>query len=104
MEIRNSDWKRYKDCLPVWQERHMERLNKEYLEILQSDLSHSDKFWKLDERIHNDKRHPGVIVEVRRDEMISTIVTLLRSGTIEMEELSGFSEELRDTIAFLMNR
>ncbi len=38
----------------------MERLNREYIELLNTDEEASEKFWKLDKRIRNDKKKCGV--------------------------------------------
>ena len=35
--IKESDWKLYKKLVPIWQERYMEKLNNEYLEILSKE-------------------------------------------------------------------
>ena len=58
MEISKSDWKLYREKLPIWQEKYMERLTAEYIELLNSDKSASDKFWELEERIYADKKKP----------------------------------------------
>ena len=46
-----KDWKLFREKLPEWQEAYMERLAKEYMELLSSDRQASDKFWELDKRI-----------------------------------------------------
>ena len=56
MDISKKDWKLYREKLPGWQERYMEGLVKEYIDILSSDEKEaSDKFWELEERIKKDK-------------------------------------------------
>lgn len=42
----------------------MGRLTKEYIDLLRGDENASDKFWKLEERIKKDKKHPGVMPEL----------------------------------------
>ena len=45
----------------------MEGLVKEYVSFLNDNTKHaSEKFWKLEKRIKEDKRHPGVIMEMSR--------------------------------------
>lgn len=45
----------------------MEKLNNEYIDLLSAtDKKESDKFWALEKRIKNDRRHPGVIIEMRK--------------------------------------
>ena len=61
MEISKSDWKFYREKIGVWQESYMEKLNNEYIYLLSAtDKKASDKFWALEKRIKNDRRHPGV--------------------------------------------
>ena len=43
MDISKADWSLFKAKIPQWQEAYMNRLNQEYLTILSSDKSPSDK-------------------------------------------------------------
>lgn len=56
MEILKSDWEIYKRKLPLWQEKHMEKLNCEYIGILNGSEKASEKFWKLAKKIQKDKK------------------------------------------------
>ena len=56
MEISKADWKLFRSRIAEWQEVYMERLIKEYVEILNGEGAASDKFWELEKRIKNDKR------------------------------------------------
>ncbi len=47
MEIPKSDWKLFRMCIVDWQEAYMERLVKEYMDLLEGEENASDKFWKL---------------------------------------------------------
>jgi hypothetical protein len=51
VEISKSDWKLFRERLPEWQEHYMERLTKEYIELLSSPGNASDHFWELEKRI-----------------------------------------------------
>lgn len=44
MEITNQDWKLFRQQLPGWQEAYMDRLNREYAEILAGEGNPSEKF------------------------------------------------------------
>ena len=49
MEISKKDWKLFREKLAGWQEKYMERLNTEYIELLKSkDKMASEKFWELE--------------------------------------------------------
>ena len=93
-----KDWKLFKEKLPGWQEAYMEKLNKEYVELLTGEGNASDKFWKLDERIHNDKKSYGVIVQCRmsRANRFLILVSLLDEGAITFDDLEDFSDDLKE--------
>lgn len=65
-----KDWKLYRSKIAEWQEAYMERLTKEYMELLSRDDAASDKFWELVKRIKADKKRVGVSVHLSRSEMM----------------------------------
>ena len=79
----------------------MDKLNKEYIELLNGEGSPSEKFWALEERIRNDKKDTGVQLRMSRSNYISNIISLLNEGAITMDDLEEFSDELKETISFL---
>ena len=104
MEISKSDWKLFRARIAEWQENYMERLVKEYIDMLNGNGNASDKFWELEERIKKDKKHPGVMLELSKGNMIFDIVALINSGVITAADLEGFSDELRKNVEFLLHR
>ena len=97
MNINEKDWKMLRKKLPDWQENYMERLNNEYMEILSSDELPSTKFWELEKRINSDKRDTGVMVkDMSRSRMTTIIMDLLNEGAITIDDLSDFSEDLKE--------
>ena len=96
MNISKKDWKLFRERLSDWQENYMEGLVKEYVNFLNDDKKPaSDKFWELEKRIIEDKRHPGVIMEMSKSEVIWDIVRLIRLKVITYDDLSDFSDELQ---------
>ena len=104
MEVSKSDWKLFRACIGDWQEAYMERLVKEYMDLLVGEANASDKFWKLEERIKIDKKHPGVILELSKGNMIFDIVALINSGVITTADLVDFSDELKESVNLLLHR
>lgn len=104
MEISKNDWKLFRERIPGWQEAYMERLNREYIELLSGNGSASDKFWALEERIKQDRRKPGVLVEMSRSKAIWNIIVLIQDGVITADDLNIFSDDLKDAVAFFMDR
>ena len=104
MEVSKSDWKLFRTHIAKWQENYMERLMQEYVELLSGEENASEKFWKLEERIKRDKKHPGVLIELRKSNMIYDIVSLINFGVITTFDLDEFSEELKEGVNFLLKR
>lgn len=99
MDISKKDWKLFREKLSVWQEKYMECLVREYVDFLNDDTKPaSEKFWKLEKRIKEDKRHPGVIMEMSKSEAIWDIVRLIRLKVITYDDLSDFSDELQQEV------
>lgn len=99
MEISKKDWKLFQERIPDWQEKYMAGLIKEYVDFLNDDTKPaSEKFWELEKRIKEDKRHPGVILERRKSEVIWDIVRLIRLNVITYDDLSDFSDELKQEV------
>ena len=104
MEVSKSDWKLFRTSIGDWQEAYMERLVKEYMDLLEGKENASDKFWNLEERIKKDKKHPGVMLELSKKNMNFDIVALINSGVITTADLSDFSNELKESVDFLLHR
>ena len=85
MDISKKDWKLFRERLSGWQENYMEGLVKEYVNFLNDDKKPaSEKFWELEKRIKEDKRHLGVIMEMSKSEAIWDIVRLIRLKVLHM--------------------
>ena len=100
-DVIESDWKLFRKKLPEWQEAYMEKLNKDYIRLLTDPGNASDKFFALEKRISKDKRGTGVTAEMRRSMMFSNFIDLLRDGVITLDDLEGFSDELREKLALV---
>lgn len=104
VEISKSDWKLYRERVPEWQEHYMERLTKEYVNLLSGPGKASDHFWELEKRIKRDKKNPGVLIEMRKSEAIWDIAAFVGRGIITMDELEGFSESLIGAVKLILSR
>ncbi len=104
MEVLKSDWKLFRARIGDWQEAYMECLVKEYMDLLDGAENASDKFWKLEERIKKDKKHPGVMLELSKGNMVFDIVALINCGVITVDDLADFSDKLKESVDFLLHR
>ena len=104
VEISKADWKLFRERVSDWQEHYMEQLVKEYVELLTSPGNASDHFWELEERIRKDKKHPGVLIELRKSTAIWDIAYFVRDNVITMDELEGFSKDLIEAVKLILSR
>lgn len=99
MNISEKDWKLFRNDLPNWQERYMEKLVEEYMEILSDDRNASDKYWALEARLKADKRNPGVLItDISRSNFYDHLVSLVRYKVITMDDLNDYSEETKEVV------
>lgn len=98
-EFKESDWRLFREGLPGWQESCMERLTKEYIELLSGDGDASDKFWELEKRIRRDRKK--ICANMSRSNMVTNILSLLNEEVISLNDLSGFSDDLTERLRFV---
>ena len=104
MEISKNDWRLFREKLPEWQENYMDRLINEYISLLNKEKASSEKYWELEKRINSDKHSHGVSVQFRKSDMLSIILRLISDDIICYDDLSEFSDDLRDTVKFIADR
>ena len=80
----------------------MQALLNEYAAIIASDEAPSDRFWKLEAKLKKDVRNVGVCVEMNRSALFNNLLCLLDKETITMEDLNGFSVDLKRNLAALI--
>ena len=95
-----KDWALFREKIVEWQEAYMDKLNKEYIDLLNGEGKPSEKFWALEERIRNDKKDTGVQLRMNRSECLSNTASLLSEGAITMNDLEEFSDELKERMVF----
>ena len=98
-----ADWKLFRARIGGWQEVYIEKLIQEYEAILNGEGNPSDKFWRLEQRLREDKRSPGIQVEMRRSRLRFNLLLLLNDGVISLDDLNEFSDELRESMYFREN-
>ena len=80
-------------------------MNNEYLALLSADDKiASEKFWELEKRIKNDRRHHGVIIEMSKSSAIFNIVRFIKLDVITYDDLSDFSDDLQQVVKVLFDR
>jgi hypothetical protein len=99
-----KDWKLFRSKISKWQSDYMDKLEKEYIELLKQDGSPADKFWELEKRIKADKKRVCVVAKMSRSLLLDNILSLILEGAITLEDLNEFSDELKETMQFLYER
>lgn len=50
-----KDWKLFKKLVPVWQEKYIQKIIKEYIDILSKNNSSAQNFWELEIELDKTK-------------------------------------------------
>lgn len=82
----------------------MERLATDYITLLQSEKKASAKFWELEKRIKQDKKSPGVLIDMRRSTAINNIVNMVLDEVISFDDLEDFSDDLKEAVKFIAEK
>ena len=90
VDVSKRDWKLFREKL--------ERLCREYVELLTCDKKGSERFWALEERIKKDRKAPGVILSVSKSDMLIDLVRLVQDEVIGLGDLSDFSEDVQERV------
>lgn len=101
-DFSEKDWKLFRSKIADWQEAYIDKLNKEYIEILSGAEDAAYKFWTLEKRIRKDKKDCGVQCEMSRSNLLYTIMSLLKEGAITLQDIDDFSDELKDTVKYFV--
>lgn len=101
---KESDWKLYRKLIAGWQEKYIERRLEEYKKILNEPENPSSRFWHLDKAMKEDKKKAGVlVVDSSRSKLLYILLDLLDCEAITIDDLSDFSDELKEDINFIYN-
>lgn len=103
-EIDEADWRLFKERMPLWRERQMEKMVKNYQQILSSDKTAEEKFFKLQRRMEKDNWCTIFSVEMSSSKVNINIMDLLTAGIITQDDLEGFTPDLRETMKFVTRR
>ena len=104
MDWSKADWKLFYARIGDWQETYINRLNEQYIEILSGEGLASEKFWKLNRHIQEDKKYLGVKMSLRKPDLALTLANLLNENVISLDNLDGFSKELQENVKQLRTR
>ena len=102
--FQESDWKTFRAKLQEWHEAYLERMNREYAEILSKPGKASDKFRALEKRINRDKYTLSIDIRMSHSNMYYHLTSLLERGVIKPEDLNDFSSELRKQLDFVIKK
>lgn len=98
-----KDWQLFRKLIPEWQENFIDKLNEKYKEILSKNDNPSTIFWNLYNEIKEDKKNPGVLIEMKRSMMIENIISLINNEVVSFDDLTDFSDLLKETIKLYLN-
>ena len=99
-DFSEKDWKLFRSKIADWQEAYIDKLNKEYIEILSGPEDAAYKFWTLEKRIRKDKKDCGVKCEMSSSHPLFIMMSLLKEGAITLQDIDDFSDELKDSVKY----
>lgn len=97
------DWKLFQKKLAQWQESYMEKLEKEYVVYLNSDKPAFEKFWELEKRIQQDKKKPGVRMQIEKADVEWDIARLIMDGVITLDDVNDFTDDTKETVKKILD-
>lgn len=97
-----KDWKLFSKKYYEWKERYAAGRIEKYKKLLDSDESATDKFFELQKQIHKDSHSTVFRLPMRfsRSNMHINILALLNNGIITIDDLSEFSDEVKEMAEF----
>ena len=95
---KESDWKLFSEKYNEWKERYVAARLEEYKALLADSDNSVDTFFALKDRIDNDLRSPVFRLpgRISRSDMYLNITALINHGIITPDDLSEFSDEVRE--------
>ena len=100
-----SDYKLFKEKLPLWQENYMAKVCEKIQKLtINDEKSAADKFWAIEKTFFKEKKNPGVLMEIPSiSNLLYAILDLLNHKVIKMEDLVDFSEEFKEKVEKIQN-
>jgi hypothetical protein len=100
MDVLESDWKLFKNNLPVWRENYLAKINKEIVSILLDEkTTDTEKFWKAKGQLDNKAEiMKDCFDDTRRSMMLIKMMMMYKNEIIVMENISGFSKGVVENV------
>ena len=97
-----KDWNLFSKKYYEWKERYAAGRIEKHKKLLDSDESATDKFFELQKQIHKDSHSTVFRLPMRfsRSNMHINILALLNNGIITIDDLSEFSDEVKEMAEF----
>jgi DNA-binding transcriptional ArsR family regulator len=99
-DVKESDWKAFRDSLVDWRERYLETTTEEIVDLLQEEGSTpTERFWQAKERIDEEAEILHECLDnYSRSKMQMHLVLLYGHGLIDESDLGRFGDDLRNRV------
>lgn len=99
-ETKESDWKKYKKLVDNLEEKYLEKQLCFLVNLLEDDSKSAvDRFSLVRKQIDKSSKVLGESIgEHKRSSLFFNLLNMLRNNLICEEDLSAFSEELKETL------
>jgi hypothetical protein len=104
--IKESDWRIWRELLPIAQERFFERVLAEIDRIASEiDKSSYERYLAIYKLIHRrDKELANALSDLRRSTALEQLALIQAHSLLTEEEMSRFSDETREIVALFLGR
>ena len=92
-----SDWKKFREKLPIWRERYLAERNARIVRLLMdTQKTETERFWDADAMIEREaKTLHRCLDDIARSKMWLRLMEMRKARMIKREDLADFSEELQ---------
>ncbi len=104
MKPKESDWKQFRNMVVFLRERYLKEKNRDLVKTLtDSERTPTAQFWDTFEEMKKEKKILQDCLDGHsRSKMFLFMHLMLRNGMLKEEDLSGFSDELREQLIALL--
>jgi len=99
-----SDWRRFRDRVPMLRERYLADRNARIAALLTDPKKNeTDRFWDAMEEMEREAKVLRQCLDGHsRSKMWLYVLTMIRAGMLTAADLEGFSKDLRDQVAYAL--
>ncbi len=103
---KESDWRIFRDSLPIWREKYLIKINQQISTILNDpQKTATERFWDIYEfQKKQSKILRFCLDRYSRSSMYLKLHAMVDCGMVTDKDLAAFSDELKEIISFWQSK